>query len=168
MMSFDRRAHGVCLVVAYAKHRVIGRDGAMPWHLPEDLKHFRSLTLDASIVMGRQIFESIGKALPRRRNIVITRNPSWRCEGAVVATNFEQALALAAPGEVYVIGGGQIYQIALAHADRAVVTEIELEVAGDTYFPELAVTCWEEVAHIKGLSNQGLSYRFIDYRRIKS
>lgn len=168
MMSFDRRAQGVCLVVAYARQRVIGRDGAMPWHLPEDLKHFRSLTLDASIVMGRQTFESIGKALPRRRNIVITRNPSWHCEGAVVATSFEQALALAAPGEVYVIGGGQIYQLALAHADRAVVTEIELEVAGDTYFPELAPTCWAEVAHIKGISSQGLSYRFVDYRRTHS
>jgi dihydrofolate reductase len=168
MMSFDRRDQGICLVVAYAKHRVIGRDGAMPWHLPEDLKHFRALTLDASIVMGRQTFESIGKALPRRRNIVITRNPSWHGEGAVVATSFEQALSLAFPGEVYVIGGGQIYQLALAHADRAVVTEIELEVTGDTYFPELTTTRWEEVAHIKGISSKGLSYRFIDYRRTQS
>lgn len=166
MMRFERRDQGLCLVVAHASHRVIGHKGSMPWHLPEDLKHFRAFTLDASVLMGRQTFEAIGKPLPRRRNIVISRQNDWHPQGAIRAASFEEALHRAGPEEVYVIGGGQIYQLALPHADRAVVTEIDLDVTGDTYFPELGATSWRALHHIKAISSQGLAYSFTDYRRI--
>jgi len=166
-MSFEVRSSGLCLVVAYAGQRIIGRDGVMPWHLPEDLKHFRALTLHSSVIMGRKTFESMGRALPQRRNIVISRNPAWHQEQAMRAADLSEALVMGAPGEMFIIGGGQIYELALPLADRAVVTEIELEVAGDTYFPELPPAHWQALSHINGLSSQGLAYRFIDYRRIK-
>ncbi|MBU6380818.1 MAG: dihydrofolate reductase [Proteobacteria bacterium] len=164
-MSFERRSSGICLIVAHARQRVIGCDGAMPWQLPEDLRHFRAQTLNASVVMGRKTFEAIGKGLPQRRNIVITRSSSWQHQGVFRASNLLEAFDLAGAGETYVIGGGQIYALALAFADRAVVTEIELDVPGDAYFPELPKVDWHAIGHIKGLSSQGLVYRFIDYRR---
>ena len=167
-MSFEVRRGGICLVVAYARQRVIGRDGAMPWHLPEDLMHFKALTLHATVIMGRKTFESIGRALPQRHNIVISRDPTWQHDQAFHAGNLEDAISIAGSGEIFVIGGGQIYALALPLADRAVVTEIELSVAGDAYFPELSPSNWEAVSHINGLSGQGLAYRIIDYRRIKT
>ncbi|NDA73079.1 MAG: hypothetical protein EBX69_06545 [Betaproteobacteria bacterium] len=132
-----------------------------------------AMTLKGRVAQGfaatprdfRPVDPAIGKALPQRRNIVITRSSSWQHQGVFRASNLLEAFDLAGAGETYVIGGGQIYALALAFADRAVVTEIELDVPGDAYFPELPKVDWHAIGHIKGLSSQGLVYRFIDYRR---
>ncbi len=129
----------VGLVWAQACGGVIGADGGLPWRLPEDLARFRGLTMGATVLMGRATWESLPVAvrpLPGRRNVVLTRQVGWAAPGAGVAGSIEQALR-EAPGDVWVIGGGSIYAAALEHADRAVVTEIDLDVAGDTWAPEL-------------------------------
>jgi len=141
------------LIVAMARNRVIGRDNAMPWHLPEDLKFFKSMTMGKPIVMGRKTFESIGRPLPGRLNIVITRDSAWQHEGVAVAHSLEDALALAQAdpgareaGEIMVIGGEQIYRAALKKADRLYITRVDTEVAGDAYFPEFDEGDWRQVA----------------------
>lgn len=136
----------ITLVVAHSRNRVIGRNGGMPWHLPADLARFKSLTMGKPIVMGRRTFESIGKPLPGRQNIVVTRDREFAAAGAEVAQSLDDALALAgAVEEVMVIGGGQLYREMLPLADRILLTEIDATLDGDTYFPELGDQ-WREVA----------------------
>ncbi len=127
----------ISLVAAMAKNRVIGLNNQMPWHLPADLKHFKAVTLGKPILMGRKTFESIGKALPGRRNIVISRNSHYLAEGCEVVKSIEEALELTAnEEEVMVIGGGFLYQAFIDRANRLYLTFIDLETQGDTYFPE--------------------------------
>ncbi|WP_461480608.1 type 3 dihydrofolate reductase [Porticoccus sp.] len=140
------------LIVAMARNRVIGRDNGLPWHLPEDLKYFKSVTMGKPILMGRKTFESIGRPLPGRLNIVITRNPEWQHEGVAVAASLEDALVLAAndsaavaAGEVMVIGGEQIYRSAIEKADRLYITRVDAEVAGDAFFPDFQESDWREI-----------------------
>jgi len=142
----------VALIVARADNGVIGREGGMPWHLSGDLKFFKAQTLGKPVVMGRKTFQSIGRPLPGRPNLVITRDPAFRPEGAEVFAEVEGALArariLAAESgaeEVMVIGGGQIYDLALPLARRIYLTEVHASPAGDTTFPELDPESWEEV-----------------------
>lgn len=139
------------LIVAMARNRVIGRDNALPWHLPEDLKYFKAVTMGKPILMGRKTFESIGRPLPGRLNIVITRDPGWQHPGVAVASSLEHALEQAAldpdaraAGEVMVIGGEQIYRAAIEKADRLYITRVEAEVAGDAFFPEYDEGIWQE------------------------
>lgn len=133
----------ITLVVAAAEGGVIGLNGALPWHIPEDLKHFRRLTTGKPILMGRKTFESIGKPLPNRRNIVLTRNSKWKAEGAETVSSLDEALGLLSPSdELMVIGGEQIYRIALPHADRIELTEVKQPFDGDTYFPILSNRDW--------------------------
>lgn len=162
------------LVVARARRGVIGVDNRLPWHLPEDLKHFRALTMGHAIVMGRRTFESIGKALPGRRTIVVTRDGQRSFPGAERAGSLEEALALAAvPGtdpsiatdEAFVIGGAQLFGDALRLADRVVLTEIDLDVAGDTFFGDLDAASWQEVARRSHESVNGMRYEIVEYRR---
>ena len=128
--------HGIGLVVAMAEDRVIGAGGRLPWHLPADLRHFRTLTLGKPIVMGRRTFESIGRPLPGRTNIVVTRDPELRRAGVWVALDLEAALAVARPlGEVMVIGGAAIYVRALPLCERIYLTEVHAKISGDTWFP---------------------------------
>lgn len=135
----------VSLVVAMARNRVIGRNNALPWRLAEDLRRFKATTLGKPILMGRKTFESIGKPLPGRRNIVLTRDPAWRAEGVDVVRTVEEALQLAEQSpELAVIGGAEVYQLTLPYADRIYLTRVEADVAGDTLFPELDVTQWRE------------------------
>jgi dihydrofolate reductase len=136
----------ISLVVAMARNRVIGRDNGLPWRLSEDLKRFKATTLGKPILMGRKTFESIGKPLPGRRNIVLTRDRTWCAEGVEVAGSVEEALELAqgAP-ELAVIGGAEIYRLMLPMADRIYLTRVEAEVSGDTEFPRLDSTQWTEV-----------------------
>jgi len=164
----------VTIVVARARGGVIGADNGLPWHLPEDLKHFRATTMGHAIVMGRKTFESIGKALPGRRTIVVSRDPRWTHPGCESATSLEAAIALAAqPGadpsiatdEVFVVGGAQLYRDAIARAHRAIVTDIDVDVAGDAHFPELDALQWRVESRSERQSDSGLRYAIVDYRR---
>lgn len=133
------------MIAAMANNRVIGKDNDMPWHLPADLQHFKKVTLGKPVIMGRKTFESIGRALPGRRNIVISRNLDYTQEGIEVVTSPEAALsAVEDSDEIMIIGGGHIYDIFLPYAQRLYLTFIDLEVEGDTQFPDYEqVAEWE-------------------------
>ncbi|MGZ0050466.1 dihydrofolate reductase [Brevibacillus gelatini] len=122
----------ISLIVAYAKNQVIGKEGNMPWSLPADLKHVKEVTTGKTIVMGRKTFESIGKPLPNRRNVVLTRSRDFHPEGVDVVHSKEEVLAL---GDVIIFGGAEIYRQFLDVVDRLYITEIDLETEGDTFFP---------------------------------
>lgn len=141
----------VSMIVAAATNNVIGSRGELPWRLPEDLKRFKGLTMGKPLVMGRLTHESIGKALPGRRNIVISRQPEYRADGCNVVATPEAALALAGEGgaeEIMVIGGGRIYQQLLPQTDRIYLTRVHLSPEGDTLFPKLDESEWR-VAEIR-------------------
>ena len=133
------------LIVAMAKNRVIGINNKMPWHLPADFAWFKKTTLGHPVVMGRKTFESIGKPLPGRRNIVVSRNSSWRAEGCEVFNSLTAALAgSGATEQTFIIGGASLYQETLPIADRLYVTEVDASPKGDTFFPTLASNQWQE------------------------
>ena len=156
----------VTLVVAYAANRTIGLDNALPWRLPGDLAHFKRTTLGRPIIMGRKTWESLGRPLPGRRNLVISRNPGYSATGAEVFTSLEAALAACAENEaVCVIGGAQIYAQALPLATHVEATEIQAEVAGDAWFVELPATEWQETARAAQPEENGWRYDFVSYQR---
>ena len=133
------------LVVAMARNGVIGRDNTLPWRLPADLRHFPAVTMGKPVVMGRKTFESIGRPLPGRSNIVVTRDPAYTAEGCVVVHSIEAALAAAGDAEeVMIIGGAEFYRQLLPRADRIYLTWIDAEFEGDTWFPELDPGRWHE------------------------
>jgi dihydrofolate reductase len=134
------------LVAAYADNRVIGDRGAIPWRIPEDFAHFKALTMGGTLVMGRATYDSIGRPLPGRTTIVVTRNRGWSADGVLVAHSLADALALAAdqPGETYVVGGTQIYEQALPLATHQVLTEVHLSPAGDAHYPVFDTEEWVE------------------------
>ncbi len=136
----------ISLIVAMANHRVIGRGNEMPWHMPADLRHFKAVTLGKPVVMGRRTFESIGRPLPGRRNLVSSRNLEWQAAGVEVAPSLDAALALLTDyEEVMIIGGGQLYAEALPRADRLYLTHIDLAVEGDTFFPDYTGYEWQQI-----------------------
>lgn len=157
----------LAIIAALTRNRVIGRGNAMPWHLPEDLRHFKALTLGAPVIMGRRTQESIGRLLPGRDNIVISRSGPV-APGCRHADSLEAAIDLArgAP-EAWVIGGAQIYELALPLAERMHLTEIDAEIEGDTWFPAFDPRQWREVSRETGRSSSdpALGYAFVDYRR---
>jgi dihydrofolate reductase len=159
----------VSLVAAVARDGVIGRDGGIPWRLPEDLARFRDLTMGHPVVMGRRTWESLPdrfRPLPGRRNVVVTRNPDWTAQGADRAGSVEDALdLLAGEPEVFVIGGGEIYTAALPHADELRLTEIDADVEGDTTFPTSDPGEFEETARENHVSADGTPFAFVTYRR---
>ena len=136
----------VTLVAAVAENGVIGRDGDIPWHLPEDFAHFKRTTVGHVLVLGRTTHEGIGRPLPDRTTVVLTRDPTWRAEGVLVARDFEEAMALAdgLDGEVMVGGGQAVYAAALPWADVQLITEVHLSPEGDTYYPEWDRSGWVE------------------------
>lgn len=134
----------IVMVLARAENGVIGRDGALPWHIPADLKRFKALTMGKPMVMGRKTFESFPAPLPGRRHIVLTRDPAWRAAGAEVAHDVEAALTLAGGGEVAVIGGAEVFALFEARADRIELTEVHGAPEGDAVVPPF--TGWHEVA----------------------
>ncbi len=135
----------ITVLAALGRNGVIGRDGGMPWHLPADLRHFKATTMGHVMVMGRRTFDSIGRALPGRRTVVVTRDPTWRHTDVETAHSFEDALLLAGPAdEVFVVGGGELYRLALPFAQRLVLTEVDAEPDGDTFFPEWDRSRWHE------------------------
>jgi dihydrofolate reductase len=137
----------ISIIVAMAHHRVIGLKNQMPWHLPADLKHFKTVTMGKPMIMGRKTFESIGRPLPGRLNIVITRNTDWHVDGVVIAHSLTDALAAAGTAdEVMIIGGGHLYAEALPAATRLYLTQIDLDVReADTWFPEYSPEQWHLV-----------------------
>jgi dihydrofolate reductase len=135
----------IVLVVARARNGVIGRHGRLPWHLPADLKHFKRVTMGTPMIMGRRTFESLPGLLPGRRHIVITRDPAWTAEGGETALSADEALALAGPGRVSVIGGAEIFDLFLPLADSIELTEIHAEVEGDTRL-DLDLSGWRELS----------------------
>ncbi|TDQ38255.1 dihydrofolate reductase [Thiopseudomonas denitrificans] len=142
----------LCLIVAATRNRVIGRDNAMPWHLPEDLRYFKARTLGKPVIMGRKTWESLGRPLPGRLNIVVSRQPDLQLDGAEVFADLTGAVERGRKwaeeqgvDEVMLIGGGQLYHQALAQASRVYLTRIELELEGDTWFPQLPFDEWQRV-----------------------
>ena len=135
----------ISIIAAVARNGVIGYEGRMPWHLPEELAHFKAVTMGHALVMGRATFESIGRVLPGRRTIVLTRDPAWQHPGVEAAHSFAEAVSLAGPAdEVFVAGGAQVYAEALPYAHRMVLTEIDAEPEGDTWFPAWPRADWRE------------------------
>jgi dihydrofolate reductase len=162
----------VALVAAAAANGVIGRDNAMPWHLPEDLAHFKRLTLGHPVVMGRKTYESIlaalGRPLPGRTNIVVTRQPGFAAPGGTVVGSLEAALdAARGAEEVFVIGGAEIYRLALARADRVYLTRIDAAFEGDAFFPPLDPAEWREVGRVDHppASGRAFAFSFLRYDR---
>ena len=159
----------IVLVAAVARGGVIGRDGTVPWRLPEDMAFFREVTLGHPVVMGRRTWDSLPerfRPLPGRRNVVVTRNPAWQGKGAERAGSLEEALRLVAEAErVAVIGGGALYAAALPLADELVLTEVDLDVAGDTFFPPFDHEAFEEVMREPRVSADGIPFAFVTYRR---
>lgn len=145
-MPSDRR---VVLIAAVAENGVIGADGGIPWHLPADFAHFKATTLGHTLVMGRATYESIGRPLPGRTTVVLTRDPSWSAEGVTTAPDLAAALA-DLDGEVYVAGGAQVYAAALPLADAQVISEVHLSPAGDTHYPSFDRSEWREASRVPG------------------
>ncbi len=158
----------VSLLVAMAKDRVIGVNNALPWHLPADLKHFKALTMGHHIVMGRKTYESIGKPLPGRTSVVVTRNADFSAPGVHVASSLDAAIAACGDdAEIFVIGGADIYRQAITIADRIYLTEIDADIIGDAHFPEFDFTLWKESARVSHAPDANNRYRhhFVLYDR---
>ncbi|MFK3865260.1 type 3 dihydrofolate reductase [Pseudoalteromonas rhizosphaerae] len=159
------------MIAAMAKNRVIGQDNNMPWHLPADLQHFKAVTMNKPVIMGRKTFESIGRPLPGRRNIVISRNTDYTAAGIDVVTSPEAAISLVCESdEVMVIGGGNIYQQFLKSADTLYLTFIDLDVAGDTQFPDYEQSAnWQVVEELYNQpdDNNIYGYKFVTLDKVK-
>ena len=156
-------------MAAVARGRVIGRDGGIPWRIPEDMTRFREVTLGHPVVMGRRTWESLPerfRPLPGRRNVVVTRNAGWSDTGADRAGSVEDALRLlGGSGDVFVIGGAEVYAAALPYADELLLTEIDAPIDGDTLFPDFDATAFEEVSRERHVAGNGTAFSFVRYVR---
>ena len=152
----------IALVVAMAENRVIIKENKLIWHLPADLKHFKNLTTGHPIIMGRKTFESIGKPLPNRTNIIITRQTDFEAEGCLVAHSLSEALMMAQQmdSDIFVIGGAEIYKQAMFLADTIYLTEVHYKFEGDTFFPEIDSVLWEETSREEHKADEKNPYDF--------
>lgn len=158
----------ISLIAAMGKNRIIGKNNSLPWKLPEDMKRFKEITKGKLIVMGRKTFESIGKPLPNRTNIIITHDKNYKADGCVVVYSVEEALKTAKGNEeVMVIGGEQIFKLFLPKADRMYLTFIDEDFEGDAYFPQYNKDEWKEV-HREEHKNQQYKFVFVDFERRKN
>jgi len=156
----------ISIIVAMSKNNVIGANNALPWHISEDLKRFKSLTMGKPTIMGRKTFDSIGRPLPGRKNIVITRNTDLKIKGVDVVSSLDNVFSLIKDEEqVFVIGGEEIYRIFLDHATHLYVTEIDSVLEGDAYFPQFSANYWQEISREKSVNEEGLHFSFVDYQR---
>jgi dihydrofolate reductase len=156
----------ISIIVAMASNRTIGINNTLPWRCPEDLKHFKSLTMGHHMIMGRKTFDSIGKVLPGRTTVVVTRNTKLHIEGCLIAHSLPQAIDMcAADKEIFIVGGAELYIQALPLADTLYITEIQQEVQGDAHFPALQNSRWQEVSRDKHsqLQPQELQFHFVKY-----
>jgi dihydrofolate reductase len=164
--------HGsrLSIIVAMSKNRVIGANGTIPWHLPEELKRFKALTMGHSIIMGRKTWESIGRLLPGRKTVIVTRQPGYRVPGATIAHSLDEAIAACGDdGEIFVIGGAELYAQALPRAGRLYLTTVDAEVAGDTAMPEFDAGSWRETSSVSFAADDRHRYPFHcrTYERIR-
>ena len=151
----------IVIIAGVSENNVIGASGKLPWHIPEDLKHFRNLTMGHSVVMGRKTFESLGKPLPGRLNIVITNQTDYKPDGVLIANSLEQALKKCKDHKfTFIIGGQSVYEQALPLADRLEITRIHRKVDGDAFFPKIDIIDWEEV-----MREDHKEYSFVTYMR---
>jgi dihydrofolate reductase len=157
----------ITLVVAIDAQRGIGADNKLPWHLPEDLAHFKRVTLGHPVIMGRKTFDSIGRPLPKRRNIVVTRNRDWRHEGVDSAASLADAIALVGEAPASIIGGAQIFGESMDIADRMIVTHIDGVYRCDTFFPEIDPAVWTVTAREEHRSADDVAFSFVTYERIR-
>lgn len=146
------------LIVAVAENGVIGRDNVLPWHIPEDLRYFKQATSGKTVIMGRKTFQSIGRPLPNRVNIVITRDPSFAADGILVAGSLDDALTKAGDGEAMVIGGSSLFNEALPRADRFYLTEVHRAYDGDVHFPAWDRAPWREVKRQRVAGDPDISF----------
>jgi dihydrofolate reductase len=154
------------LIVALANDNVIGVNNTLPWHLPEDLKRFRTLTTGHHIIMGRKTYESLGRLLPGRTTVIVTRNKDYKLEGALIAHSLAEAVTLCQnDDEAFLIGGAELYQDGLKFADKLYITEVDLSVEGDAYFPEFDLNLWLETSREALTSAQGLPFSYVTYTR---
>ena len=154
----------VIIVAAVARNGVIGKDGKLPWHIPEDLAHFKDITLGKVVIMGRKTYESIGTALSNRINVVITRNLDYSAENCIVVHSFKDALELFSNEELFVIGGEEIFKEAILVADKMYITHINEDFEGDVLFPKFGAE-WVEVSREKGIIGTPYEYWFVAYAR---
>jgi dihydrofolate reductase len=150
----------IAVVAAVARNRVIGRGNRLPWHLPDDLRHFKRLTLGRAIVMGRRTWESLPGLLPDRTHIVVTRDPAYLAQGAQVVHSLDAALAAAGGEEVFVVGGAELYALALPRAVRLHLTLVDAEVEGDAFFPTIDPAQWREVVREAHAADERHAYPF--------
>ena len=160
----------ITLIAAMGKNRAIGLDGKMPWHLPAELQHFKKVTMGKAIVMGRKTWQSIGRPLPGRQNIVISRNPDFKAQGADVVSSLETALEISNVDEIMVIGGGQLYELALPLARRMVLTMIDIEPQADTWFPAWDGIGWQQTSErdFPADDSNPLAYRIVEWERLSA
>jgi dihydrofolate reductase len=159
----------ISIIVAMSRNRVIGAGGGIPWHLPEELRRFRRLTLGHHIVMGRRTWESIGRLLPGRTTVIVTRQQGYRVPGAKVVHSLDEAIAACGDDdEIFVIGGAELYAQALARAQRLYLTTVDADVAGDTFMPEYPATDWREAAvqSFAADAQHPYSFRCVTYERV--
>jgi dihydrofolate reductase len=155
------------IIVAMARDRVIGVRNTLPWHLPDDLKHFKTLTMGHHIVMGRKTYESIGRPLPGRTTVIVSRDPSYHVAGCLTAPSIEAALAACGDDpEIFFVGGANLYAQALPRAHRLYITEIDLGVEGDAHFPAFDRAAWRETARDCRRGGDGTAYCFVTLDRI--
>lgn len=155
------------LIVAFAKNNVIGFQNTLPWHLPEDLKRFRALTIGHHIIMGRKTYESLGRLLPGRTTVIVTRNKNYQVEGALIASSLESAIAMCKEdSEPFLIGGAELYKTGLKFANKLYITEVDAEFKGDAYFDALDLSSWQETERISHVSQNGLAFSYVVYERL--
>jgi dihydrofolate reductase len=157
------------IIAAMDRNRLIGVDNALPWRLSADLQNFKKLTSGNAIIMGRKTWDSLGRPLPKRHNIVITRNPNFTAEGCTVVSSLEAALKAAENEEAFIIGGGQIYTLALDLVDKMILTEVDTEATGDAWFPEFSQDQWqlENKESFPADEKNEHSFSFCHYSKIK-
>jgi dihydrofolate reductase len=154
------------MIVAVANNGVIGVNNTLPWHLPEDLKRFRALTMGHHIIMGRKTYESLGRLLPGRTTVIVTRNLNYQVDGAVVVHSLDDAMRFCKQDEeLFLIGGAQLYQDGLPHVQKLYITRVDIEVEGDAFLPEMDWHAWTLIEKKDHLSASGLSYSDLTYLR---
>ena len=155
------------LIVAVANHNVIGINNTLPWHLPEDLKRFRALTTGHHIIMGRKTYESLGRLLPNRTTVIVTRNKNYQVEGALIAHNLQAALTLCeGDNEPFLIGGAELYKEGIQLANKLYITEVHADFGGDAYFEKVDLTHWQELEREKNIAENGFQYSYVSYLAI--
>lgn len=158
------------LLVAMARNRVIGKNNTLPWHLPADLKHFKALTMGHPIIMGRKTYESIGRVLPGRTNVIVTRQKAYQVLGAITVNSIDDALKVCQEGvegndEVFLIGGAELYRQTLGRCNRIYATEIQRDFDGDAFFPRIDMEEWQEISREKHFSEEAdaFDYHFVTF-----